>query len=85
VNTVLVMSHWIASKAVVYLSDSWVLKTDSGPYHTYCPTASVVQWSEFLATDAEVRGYIPSLPDFLRSSGSGMGSTQPRGYSRGAA
>jgi hypothetical protein len=30
----------------------------------------VVQWSEFLATD----------PDFLRSSGSGTGSTQPHEY-----
>jgi hypothetical protein len=35
-------------------------------------TASVVQWSEFLATDPEVRVRLPALPDFLRSSGSGM-------------
>jgi hypothetical protein len=26
----------------------------------------------------------PALPDFLRSSGSGTGSTQPREYNRGA-
>jgi hypothetical protein len=34
----------------------------------------------FLATDPEVRVRIPALPDFLRSSGSGTGSTQPRDY-----
>jgi hypothetical protein len=37
------------------------------------PTASVVKWSEFLATDPEVRVRFPVLPDFLRSSGSGTG------------
>jgi hypothetical protein len=41
-------------------------------------TASVVNWSELLATDPEVRVRFPELPDFLRSSGSGTGSTQPR-------
>jgi hypothetical protein len=41
-------------------------------------TASVVEWSEFLATDPEVRVRFPVLPDFLRSSGSATGSTQPR-------
>jgi hypothetical protein len=39
-------------------------------------TASVIWWSEFLATDPEVRVPFPALPDFL-SSGSGIGSTQP--------
>jgi hypothetical protein len=29
-------------------------------------------------------GLIPSLPDFLRTSGSGTGSTQPRDYNWGA-
>jgi hypothetical protein len=43
--------------------------------------ASVVYSSEFLATDPEVRVRFPALPDFLRSSGSGTGSTQPREYS----
>jgi hypothetical protein len=33
----------------------------------------VVYWSEFLATDPEVRVRFPALPDFLRSSGSGTG------------
>jgi hypothetical protein len=37
-------------------------------------TASVVQWSEFLATDPEVRARFPALPAFLRSSRSGTGS-----------
>jgi hypothetical protein len=36
------------------------------------------------ATDPEVQVRFPALPDFLRSSGSGTGSTQPRGYNRGA-
>jgi hypothetical protein len=40
-------------------------------------TASVVQWSEFLATDPEVPGSIPDATKFL-SSGSGTGSSQPR-------
>jgi hypothetical protein len=41
-------------------------------------TASVVYWSEFQATDPEVRLRFPALPHFLSSSGSGTGSTQPR-------
>jgi hypothetical protein len=36
--------------------------------------------SEFLATDPEVRVRFPALPDDLRSSGSGTGSTQPLEY-----
>jgi hypothetical protein len=43
-------------------------------------TASGISWSEFLATDPEVRVRFPALPDFLRSSGSGTGSTHPREY-----
>jgi hypothetical protein len=37
--------------------------------------------SEYLATDPEVQVRFPALPDFLRSSGSGTGFTQPREYS----
>jgi hypothetical protein len=37
-------------------------------------------WSEFLATDSEVRVRFPALPNFLRSVGSGTGSTQPCEY-----
>jgi hypothetical protein len=40
---------------------------------------------EFLATDPEFRVRFPALPDFLRSSGSGTGSTQHREYYWGAA
>jgi hypothetical protein len=43
-------------------------------------TASVVWWSEFLATDPEVRVRFPALPYFLRSSESGTGSNQSRVY-----
>jgi hypothetical protein len=42
--------------------------------------ASVVYWSEFLATDPEVPVRCPVLPDFLSSSGFETGSTQPREY-----
>jgi hypothetical protein len=42
----------------------------------FLSTASEVQWPEFLATDPEVRVRLPALPDFLRSSGFGTGSTQ---------
>jgi hypothetical protein len=44
--------------------------------------ASVVWWSEFLATEPEVRVHFPALPDFLRCSGSGTGSIFPRKYNR---
>jgi hypothetical protein len=40
----------------------------------------VVEWSEYLAADPELRVRFPALPDFLRSSGSGTGFTQPREY-----
>jgi hypothetical protein len=36
--------------------------------------------SSWLATDPEVRVRFPALPHFLRSSGSGTGSTQPSEY-----
>jgi hypothetical protein len=45
--------------------------------------ASVVWWSEFLATDPGVRVRFPALPYFLSSSGPGTRPTQPRGYTRG--
>jgi hypothetical protein len=50
-----------------------------------CLTTSVVYWAEFLGADPEVRVRFPALPDFLRSSESGTGSTQPRQYNWGAA
>jgi hypothetical protein len=36
-------------------------------------TASVVQWSQFMATDPEVLVRFQELPDFLTNSGSGTG------------
>jgi hypothetical protein len=47
-------------------------------------TDSVVRWSDFLATDPDVRVRFPALSDFLRSSRSETGSTQPREYDWGA-
>jgi hypothetical protein len=46
----------------------------------FVEAASVVWWSEFLATDPEVRVGLPAAPGFLRGSGSGTGSTQPLEY-----
>jgi hypothetical protein len=46
-------------------------------------TASVVYWSEFLATDPEARFRFPAL-QVEKSSGSETGSTQPREYNWGA-
>jgi hypothetical protein len=34
----------------------------------------------FLGSDPDTRVRFPALPDFLRSSGFGTGSTQPREY-----
>jgi hypothetical protein len=48
---------------------------------------SVPLWTSdegFLATYQEVRVRFPVLPDFLRSSGAGTGSTKPREYNSGA-
>jgi hypothetical protein len=42
------------------------------------------KWSEFLATDPEVKVRFPVLTDFLRSSGTGTGSTQLCEYKWGA-
>jgi hypothetical protein len=39
-------------------------------------TASLVWWPEFLATDPRVGVRFPTIPDFLRSSGSGTGPTR---------
>jgi hypothetical protein len=47
---------------------------------SYGMTASVVWWSEFLATDPGFRVLFSALPHFLRSSGSGTGTTQLREY-----
>jgi hypothetical protein len=44
-----------------------------------CRTASVVRWSEFLATDPEARVRFPALPE-KKFSGSRTGCTQPREY-----
>jgi hypothetical protein len=40
----------------------------------------VVYWSEFLAADPEVWVRFAERSDFLGSSGSGTGPTQPREY-----
>jgi hypothetical protein len=52
-------------------------KHDQDPFSL---TASVAYWSEILATDPEFRVRFSAPSDFLRSSGSGTGSTQPREY-----
>jgi hypothetical protein len=44
------------------------------------PSVEPPLWSEFLATDPEVRVLFLALPDFLRSSGSRTDTTQSREY-----
>jgi hypothetical protein len=46
--------HNVSGKNIITLLSFW--------------TASVVYWSEFLATDPETRVRFPALPDFLKSS-----------------
>jgi hypothetical protein len=60
----------------------WKLATSSYLYfNQMCKlNPSVVWWSEFLASDAEVQVRFSVLPDFQRSSGSGTGSAQPCEY-----
>jgi hypothetical protein len=43
-------------------------------------TASVVLWSEFLATDPYVPGSTPGVTRFSEMCGFGTGFTQPREY-----
>jgi hypothetical protein len=43
-------------------------------------TATVVKWSEFMATDPEAQVQFLVLKDFLRSSECGTGSTQCHEY-----
>jgi hypothetical protein len=62
---------------------NWVqFQTEATQY--FSTTFSELWWSEFLATEPEVRVRFSVLPDFLRSSGYGTVSTQAREYSRGA-
>jgi hypothetical protein len=54
--------------------------------YTGCPRRNVPDFGrvlDFLATDPEIRVRFPALADFLRSCGSGTGSTKPREYNRG--
>jgi hypothetical protein len=65
-----------------YFVTIWLDVISSGYFLSFAfrETASVAYWSEFLATDPEVRFRFPALADLLRSSGSGTGFTQPREY-----
>jgi hypothetical protein len=50
-------------------------------YYINIWTATVVKWSEFLATDPDVRVRFPALPDSLRNCRFGTGSATSREYS----
>jgi hypothetical protein len=66
----------------VFLGDFTSGRSSRVPYdfcHIY-----VVWWAELLAAVPEVWVRFLTLPDFLRNSGSGTGSTQSREYSWGA-
>jgi hypothetical protein len=73
------MSHFMGqAPSQVSITKQFIKRAKGHCMHN--ETASVVYWSEFLATDPEVLGSIPALPDFLTSSGSGTGSTLPCEY-----
>jgi hypothetical protein len=55
------------------------LKISSGKERKFEKTSEIIEEYRVrvLATDPEARVRFPALPHFLRSSGSGRGSTQP--------
>jgi hypothetical protein len=73
--------HWKLQAIYILFYENYYTYDGSYEKYMFVTTASVVWWSEFLATDPEVRVRFLALPDSLRSSGSGTGSTQPREYS----
>jgi hypothetical protein len=68
--------HWINSNlaTLLFMNECIITLTAS----------SVVYWSDFLATDSEVRIRFLALPDFQRSGGYGTGFSQPCEYNRAA-
>jgi hypothetical protein len=72
-------SSWLQNGSVLCFlcGTNWI-------YIWYIEESRPSLWSDFLATDLEVRVRFPALLDFLGSSGSGAGSTQPREYNWGA-
>jgi hypothetical protein len=82
--TVYSQIHWVSglypSCSIKKFIKHSVLETDLFlPSSIGRKTASVVQWSEILATDPEARVRFLALPE-KKSSGSGTGFTQPREY-----
>jgi hypothetical protein len=75
---------FLRKRSIVLLIKKFLTVQQTREFSTIFMTASVVWWSEFLATDPEVLVRFPALPDFLRSSESVTGSIQPREYDWGA-
>jgi hypothetical protein len=74
--------HLAARSGMAELYLHWPIRVHEGKIWPICYiflTASVVWWSEFLATDPEARVRFPALPE-KKCSGSGTGSIQPREY-----
>jgi hypothetical protein len=64
--------QWYNSfKALVYLKASTMQDNITAEFN-------FIYFNETASVDPEVRVRFPALSDFLRSSGSGTGSTQPR-------
>jgi hypothetical protein len=57
-----------------------VFRSDSYPFAVFFNDLLCGLVASVLATDPEIRVQLPALPNFLRSSVSGTGSTQPREY-----
>jgi hypothetical protein len=72
--------NYPSTRRSVHIENITVVQLVKGEQNLQHRTASVVSWSEFLATDPEVLVRFPALPNFLRSSWSKRGSTQPHEY-----
>jgi hypothetical protein len=72
---------YVTSVLMIYLRVLSIAVTTRSSVLGWWRTASMVWWSEL---DSEVWVRFSALPDFLRSSGTGTGSTQPPEYKWGA-
>jgi hypothetical protein len=68
---------WLSLHRQQALANPVTVLSDVG-YYLFIPIT--ITYIIIFSTDLEVRVRFPTLPDFLRSRGSGTGFTQPREY-----